>query len=62
MTVSQVRVVLAAFLQVPPASPKTIAARVTRQLVRNEDSRRAHWLARGRVAPPRRSRARKATQ
>lgn len=53
MTISQVRVILAAMLLTPAAKPRVIAARVTRQLRRNEESRRAHWRARGLEAPRR---------
>jgi hypothetical protein len=53
MTVAQVRVALAALLQTPPRPPAAIAAMITRQLRRNEESRRRHWQARGRTAPKR---------
>jgi hypothetical protein len=53
MTVSQVRVALAALLQTPPVNPRILAARITGQLRRNEEARRARWHARGLTAPRR---------
>ena len=53
MTVVQVRVAIAALLQSPPLTPRSIAAAVTRQLRRNEEARAHRWHALGRRAPRR---------
>src|SRR5579883_1755542 len=54
LTVAQVRAVCAALLHQPPRDPDLIAQDITRQLRRNEQARRDHWLRRGLVAPPKR--------
>ena len=54
MTIMQVRYALAMLLQAPPLQPAAIAALITKQLRRNEESRRAHWRALGLRAPRKR--------
>jgi hypothetical protein len=51
MTVAQVRVAIAGLLQSPPLDPRSIADNITRQLRRNEQSRRARWRKLGLRAP-----------
>jgi hypothetical protein len=51
MTVAQVRVAIAGLLQSPPLDSRSIADKLTRQLRRNEHSRRNHWHKCGLPAP-----------